>query len=96
MSRGKISHGLAVAYGIQYIIERKYKLGIFSEEQRDRYNTIFEFFNIDKIQMDNKKLYKYILKDKKMIDNQKLEFIDIEEPGDCRIKKISIEEFLCL
>ena len=96
MSRGKISHGLAVAYGIRYIIERKYKLGLFTKEQRDKYNEVFEFFDIGTIQIDNSKLKKYILKDKKMIDDQKLEFIDIEEVGDCRVKKISVEDFLCL
>lgn len=96
MSRGKISHGLAVAYGIQYIIERRYKLGLFTKEQRDKYNEVFEFFDIGTIQIDNSKLKKYILKDKKMIDDQKLEFIDIEEVGDCRVKKISVEDFLCL
>lgn len=96
MSRGKISHGLAVAYGIRYIIERKYKLGLFTKEQRDKYNEVFEFFDIGTIQIDNSKLEKYILKDKKMIDDQKLEFIDIEEVGDCRVKKISVEDFLCL
>lgn len=96
MSRGKISHGLAVAYGIRYIIERKYKLGLFTKEQRDKYNEVFEFFDIGTIQIDNNKLKKYILKDKKMIDDQKLEFIDIEEVGDCRVKKISVEDFLCL
>lgn len=96
MSRGKISHGLAVAYGIRYIIERKYKLGLFSEEQRNKYNEVFEFFDIGTIQIDNNKLKKYILKDKKMIDDQKLEFIDIDEVGDCRVKEISVEDFLCL
>lgn len=96
MSRGKISHGLAVAYGIRYIIERKYKLGLFSKEQRDKYNEVFEFFDIGTIPIDNNKLKKYILKDKKMIDDQKLEFIDIDEVGDCRVKKISVEDFLCL
>lgn len=96
MSRGKISHGLAVAYGIRYIIERKYKLGLFTKEQRDKYNEVFEFFDIGTIQIDNSKLKKYILKDKKMIDDQKLEFIDIDEVGDCRVKKISVEDFLCL
>lgn len=96
MSRGKISHGLAVAYGIRYIIERKYKLGLFSEDQRDKYNEVFEFFDIGTIQIDNNKLKKYILKDKKMIDDQKLEFIDIDEVGYCRVKKISVEDFLCL
>lgn len=96
MSRGKISHGLAVAYGIQYIIERRYKLGLFTKEQRDKYNEVFEFFDIGTIQLDNSKLKKYILKDKKMIDDQKLEFIDIDEVGDCRVKKISVEDFLCL
>ena len=96
MSRGKISHGLAVAYGIRYIIERKYKLGLFSKEQRDKYNEVFEFFDIGTIQIDNNKLKKYILKDKKMIGDQKLEFIDIDEVGDCRVKKISVEDFLCL
>lgn len=96
MSMGKISHGLAVAYGIQYIIERKYKLGLFSEEQRNKYNEVFEFFDIGTIQIDNNKLKKYILKDKKMIDDQKLEFIDIDEVGDCRVKEISVEDFLCL
>lgn len=96
MSMGKISHGLAVAYGIRYIIERRYKLGLFSKEQRDKYNEVFEFFDIGTIQIDNNKLKKYILKDKKMIDDQKLEFIDIEEVGDCRVKKISVEDFLCL
>lgn len=96
MSREKISHGLAVAYGIRYIIERKYKLGLFTKEQRDKYNEVFEFFDIGTIQIDNSKLKKYILKDKKMIDDQKLEFIDIDEVGDCRVKKISVEDFLCL
>lgn len=96
MSMGKISHGLAVAYGIQYIIERRYKLGLFTKEQRDKYNEVFEFFDIGTIQLDNSKLKKYILKDKKMIDDQKLEFIDIDEVGDCSAKKISVEDFLCL
>lgn len=96
MSRGKISHGLAVAFGIRYIIERKYKLGLFSKEQRDKYNEVFEFFDIGTMQIDNNKLKKYILKDKKMIGDQKLEFIDIDEVGDCRVKKISVEDFLCL
>lgn len=96
MSRGKISHGLAVAFGIRYIIERKYKLGLFSKEQRYKYNEVFEFFDIGTMQIDNNKLKKYILKDKKMIGDQKLEFIDIDEVGDCRVKKISVEDFLCL
>ena len=81
---------------IRYIIERKYKLGLFSEEQRNKYNEVFEFFDIGTIQIDNNKLKKYILKDKKMIDDQKLEFIDIDEVGDCRVKEISVEDFLCL
>lgn len=95
-TRHKVSHGTAVAYGIRYIVERKFKLNEISESQYNEYLKIFKYFNIPKYDINPIKMYKYIAQDKKAIDKETTEYIDIVDIGKCEIKQIKIKDLLCI
>ena len=95
-SNHKVSHGTAVAHGIQYIIERKFKLNEIDENKYNEYLKVFKYFNIPEYKINPIKMYKYIVQDKKAIDDQTIEYVDVAKIGKCEIKQIKIKDLLCI
>lgn len=95
-TKHKVSHGTAVAHGVRYILERKLFLEEIQKEQYEEYMKIFKFFNIPKYDVNPIGLYKYLSQDKKAIDDETIEYIDIMEIGKCEIKQIKIKDLLCI
>ena len=71
MSNYKISHGIAIIYGMQLIFESPLK---------ERLNNILKHFDIEKMSFDKDNLYPYLLQDKKNKNNN-INFVYLKDIG---------------
>jgi len=88
-----ISHGLAVAKGIKFMMDVALKKGSIKETDYNRLISIFNKYGIDtSIDYDANELYKFVLLDKKGREG-KISYIEILALGYCRISTIELESF---
>ena len=90
-SNFKVPHGQAVASGCMYAIWMSQKLGHISEKKADYYKKTLRKIILHKNIFSMTKLSKFLLKDKKA-ENNKINFILINEKNKMFIKKFKIDQ----
>ena len=83
-----IPHGVAVALGIDRILE----YSSLSGKDIETVKSILENLGIYKYKYDSSKLLDYIKMDKKRVKNDSIDLIVVKKIGDCRIVTTKIEE----
>lgn len=88
----KVSHGSAVAKGMLSIAEIAKKQGLCEQNTVDEIRKILELYQFDlEISQSPETLYEMILSDKKR-KGASIDLVVPFEVGDCRLKRVTIEE----
>lgn len=88
-----ISHGEAIALGMQYISEIFYKLGFTKKETLDKLKYVLKKYSLIKyIHYNPNKIYKAILNDKKIFGDY-INLIGVSQIGESFIYKVSLNKF---
>ena len=87
-SNFNIPHGVAVALGIDKILE----YSTLSQKDNEKVKSIIKKYDLYNYKYDNAKLLEYIKMDKKRVNNDSIDLIVLDKIGNCRIITTKIEE----
>jgi 3-dehydroquinate synthase len=90
----KLPHGEAVLYGTFFALKWSLRKKLLSQRDYEKLTQGALFKPKTKKKLNANTLKKVLLQDKKSAGDSKLNFVFLEKPGKCRVKKVSLNDLV--